>query len=81
MMFSSKPSFICTNCGSQSNPIRKNKGSGFLELMLYLFLVSIPLAVIYSIWRRTATEPLCPKCRKPTLIPINSPNGEKLLVK
>jgi len=76
---SSKSKFVCTNCGNIGNRILKTKGSGFLEIMLYLFLISFPIALIYSIWRRTNQELICSKCKQPTLIPIDSPNGQKIL--
>lgn len=81
MNFSFTPKFVCTHCGSQADPIGKQKGSGFMELLLYLFFVSIPIALVYSIWRRTGREKVCPKCKQPTLVPISSPAGQKLIEK
>ena len=73
-----KPKFICTNCGSVANPVKKVKGSGLFEVLLYLFLVSIPISLIYSVWRRTGKESVCPHCKQTTMIPIDSPKGQSL---
>ncbi len=50
----------CPNC-NYTGPAKKIK-PGFLavELSLYAFLI-LP-GVAYSIWRRAAAKPVCPKC-------------------
>jgi len=69
--------FICKNCGYTCNPIKKKKGSLLIEIILWLFFI-VP-GIFYSIWRRTNRDSICPKCKQPTLIPIDSPNGKALM--
>lgn len=63
--------WFCTSCGSQTNPITIVKGSFGVEVLLWLLMI-LP-GVLYSLWRITSKEKGCPQCRKPTLIPIDSP--------
>lgn len=67
--------YICTTCGTSANPITHTKGSLAIELILWLFLL-IP-GLIYSVWRLTSKEQVCPSCKKPSMIPLNSPAGQK----
>lgn len=69
--------FICTTCGHVGKTKRYVKGSLALEILLWLFLL-VP-GLIYSIWRSTTKERVCAKCKKNTLIPVDSPTGQKLL--
>ncbi len=69
--------YVCTNCGSVSNSIKEKKGSGLIELILWLFFI-VP-GIFYSIWRRSNRKLICPKCKQPTLIPVDSPNGQKIM--
>ena len=68
---------ICTNCGCVSNPMNENKGNVLIELILWCFFI-VP-GVFYSIWRRSNRKNICPKCRQQTMIPVDSPNGKKLM--
>lgn len=73
---------ICSNCGYVGYPKTQNKGSGVLEIFLYLFVFSIPIALIYSIWRRAGLKPIyCRTCHQPTMIPGDSPKGQELVQK
>jgi hypothetical protein len=69
--------FICPNCGFEGRPKRVIKGSIFVELILWIFLI-IP-GVIYSIWRLSSRYDACPKCAAPHMIPLDSPRGKKLI--
>lgn len=69
--------FICTTCGFVGIPKKTVKGSFLIELILWLFFL-IP-GIIYSIWRLTTRCDACPKCKNTTMIPIDSPMGEKLM--
>lgn len=69
-------SFVCINCGSRGDPATKTKGSTGLELVLWLFIVP---GLIYSIWRVTSREKVCPVCKATDLIPADSPRGRQLL--
>ncbi len=68
---------ICKECGYVGKSKKITKGSIFIEIILWLFFL-IP-GLIYSIWRLTTRCDSCPKCKHKTVIPIDSPIGEKLL--
>jgi hypothetical protein len=71
---------VCKNCGwSGAKGKKQVRGSLFFELILWLFLI-VP-GVIYSIWRLTTKETVCPTCGKPELIPATSPMGKELLTR
>lgn len=79
--FSFKPklSFICTNCENVTDSVKKRKGSGWIELILWFFFL-LP-GIIYSIWRRSNRDIICPHCKQISLVPIDSPAGKKILLK
>lgn len=66
---SALPRYYCTQCHCHSNTA-KMKGSGWIELVLYLFYI-LP-GVIYSIWRRSGKPNSCPTCGHAALIPAGS---------
>ncbi len=68
---------ICTTCGYVGKPIKLVKGSFAIELFLWLCFF-VP-GFIYSIWRLTSKIDVCPKCKNPNMIPIDSPVGQKLV--
>ncbi len=72
-----KREYICTNCGYVGPPIKITPGSFLLEIVLWCFFL-LP-GILYSIWRLTSKYEACPKCKKPTLIPVDTPKGQKLL--
>jgi hypothetical protein len=61
--------YYCAHCKSYS-PYARNKGSGWIEMILYLFYI-IP-GVIYSIWRRSGNAKVCPVCKQASLISSDS---------
>lgn len=71
-----KEKFICNQCGFTGYPRKKVRGSIFIELLLWVFFL-IP-GLIYSIWRLTTKQLVCPNCGNATMIPLNSPIGQKL---
>lgn len=68
---------ICTLCGYAGSVGKKNKGSDLIEVVLWLFFL-IP-GIIYSIWRRSDKQSVCPKCGNKTMIPADSPQGQRLM--
>jgi ribosomal protein L37E len=70
---------ICTTCGFQGKPKTRTKGSIWIEIVLWICMI-LP-GVIYSIWRLTTREQVCPKCGNPTMIPLDTPQGAKLAAK
>ena len=61
----------CMTCGYDATPQTKVKGSGLIELVLWLALI-VP-GLVYSIWRRTALRPSCSQCGSASLVPKDSP--------
>lgn len=68
---------VCKNCGYTGFPITHVKGSCCIEIALWLTFL-LP-GVIYTVWRLSSKEKICPSCKKATMIPINTPIGRKLL--
>jgi len=69
--------YICTTCGNLGQPKKETRGSTGLELILWLFLL-IP-GLIYSAWRLSSKRLVCRKCGNPTVIPLDTPQGKKLM--
>lgn len=67
---------VCPACGTQGEPARKTRGSILIEVILWLCFI-IP-GLVYSIWRMGSRYEVCPACGQPGMIPINSPNGQRL---
>ena len=72
-----KENYVCNSCGFVGLPEIKHKGSIWIEIILWLFFL-IP-GIIYSIWRAGSKFLRCPKCNGTTIIPANTPIGQKLL--
>lgn len=62
--------YYCNKC-KHYTPKGLMKGSGWIELILYLCYL-VP-GIIYSIWRRSGQPNVCPFCKTEGLIPILSP--------
>lgn len=61
----------CMTCGLDEIPTTKNKGSGLIELLLWLCFLFPGL--LYSIWRRSNLPKICPACRSSAVVPRNAP--------
>ena len=68
---------ICSSCGYAGSPQKNVKGSIAIEIVLWLCFI-IP-GLIYSIWRLSSQNQICPKCKNQTMIPLDTPNGRKML--
>lgn len=68
---------ICTSCGHVGSPKTAVKGNLAIEIILWFFFI-IP-GLIYTIWRQGSYYKACPICKKDTLIPVETPNGKRLL--
>jgi hypothetical protein len=73
-----KVEMICTTCGYVGTAKMRKKGSFLIEILLYLIMI-LPGA-LYTVWRLTTREKVCPACKNPTMIPTNTPKGQALLV-
>jgi hypothetical protein len=67
---------VCTACHFVGKP--KPKGSGAIELVLWLFYL-IP-GLIYHLWRHGGGNK-CPECGGAAMIPAHTPRGKELLAK
>ena len=70
------PKYYCNACRNYT-PTALIKGSGWIELVLYLFYI-FP-GIIYSIWRRSGSPNVCPHCRSAALIPATAAKPEVTL--
>lgn len=72
--------WLCTSCGSQvGRPKKLTKGSFLIEIVLWIMII-LP-GLLYSIWRLTSKQTVCPQCLQPTLIPIDSPIARATMAK
>ena len=69
----------CQHCGAVAAPKKVTKGSFLIEIFLWLMLI-VP-GLIYSLWRLTTKEKVCPRCGAPNMIPIDSPRAREALSK
>lgn len=67
----------CPRCGTVGFPQSDTPGSFMIELVLWLFFL-LP-GLIYSIWRLTSKSQVCPGCRQPGMIPVQSPIAQRAL--
>jgi len=68
---------VCTQCGYIGEPKGAIGGNGCIEVLLWFFFI-IP-GLIYSIWRSSSRYKICPKCKSPSLIPIDSPKAKTIM--
>lgn len=69
---------ICTQCGYVGEANKKARGNGLVEFILWWFFL-VP-GIIYSIWSRGGNgKSVCSKCGCTTIIPVDTPMGQKLL--
>ena len=73
----STKTLVCTSCGYYGKPTAATKGSFLIEIVLWLCFI-IP-GLIYSLWRVSSRQQVCPKCHNSTLIPADSPMAKKAL--
>ena len=66
---------ICANCLYQGSPVTRTKGSFWIEVLLWTFILP---GLIYTVWRLTTRERVCPKCEHPHMIPLDTPVGQRL---
>ena len=68
---------VCTNCLTVWETKKQTQGSIWIELVLWITFI-VPW-LIYSIWRMTSKKQVCKWCGSDSLIPVNSPAGQKLI--
>jgi hypothetical protein len=75
----------CQNCGDTGRPVTRVKGSFLTEALIWIaglffgLIVSwwflLP-AVLYSVWRLSTKDRVCPTCAAPRMIPLDSPKAK-----
>jgi len=82
---------ICSNCGYQGIAETTKKGSFgiscFLWLSIFIFgainlflgLIFLVLALVYTSWRIISKYSGCPQCKATNMIGVNSPIGKKII--
>ncbi|PWB77279.1 MAG: hypothetical protein C3F08_10135 [Candidatus Methylomirabilota bacterium] len=72
----SEEPLLCTTCGGQTDmPQSQIRGSRVIEIILWLAFV-IP-GLLYSLWRQSTRQKVCPTCGSATLILANTPEGRR----
>jgi RNA polymerase subunit RPABC4/transcription elongation factor Spt4 len=69
----------CANCGTIGTPKTRTKGSFLIEVVLWLCMI-FP-GIIYSLWRLTSRDKVCPNCGATNMIPVDSPAARAALAK
>lgn len=73
---------LCVRCLEVDSPRWKSKGSGWLELGLWLsVLLWLPLAVLallYTLWRLTNYTKVCRSCGSIGLVPLDSERARQI---
>ena len=84
---------LCTNCGEQAIPKTYVKGSGAIDILLWVIFLVVLLwfgiigllflivSLVHSIWRSGSRYKACPKCKTPNMIELDSPAAQQLLKK
>jgi len=72
-----KQQLVCTMCGYVGNYKKKAKGSFAVEVILWLLFL-LP-GIVYSVWRMSSKQKVCPKCGNTNMIPADTPMGQKLI--
>jgi len=80
----------CQHCGETGRPVTRVKGSFLTEALIWIGLLIIGAivswwlllpAVLYSVWRLSTKDRVCPKCAAPNMIPVDSPKARAALAK
>jgi DNA-directed RNA polymerase subunit RPC12/RpoP len=69
--------YVCLGCGYDGPMKKRLGGSGFIELMLWLFFI-IP-GIIYTSWRGSKKIYTCPQCKNEKVVKASHPDAIALL--
>jgi len=67
----------CPQCGYRGKMVKKIRGSGAVELLLWFFFL-VP-GLIYSAWRGSNQYAACPKCGSRDVIPVESEKAKQAI--
>ena len=68
---------VCAQCGYVGKPKTAVKGSGLLEVFLWLCFLAP--GIMYSLWRSSSRHPVCPECMADGMIPADAPRARKIM--
>jgi uncharacterized membrane protein YqaE (UPF0057 family) len=68
---------VCTSCLYVGYPMQSGKGNIIIEIILYC--CGILPGIVYTLWRISSKQKVCPQCKLPNIIPINSVRGKQLV--
>lgn len=68
---------VCTTCTFHGPPLWPEKGSGAVEVALWLLLL-VP-GIIYSVWRRSNLRPTCSRCTSELVVWDDTPEAGRIL--
>lgn len=67
----------CSHCGTVARPVTMTKGTFVLEVLLWLLFL-LP-GMLYTLWRLTTRQKVCPGCGTPNMLPLDSPKAKAAL--
>ena len=70
-------SHVCAACGSKTRPRKHCPGSIVIEVAIWIMF--LPVGLLYSIWRHTKKIEICRECRSPEIYYAATPRGRDLL--
>lgn len=70
---------ICLDCETITDGKKRSGGSFAMEIFLWVF--TLPLGIIYSLWRFVFKKPTCECCGSNRIVPIQSPAAVAILNK
>lgn len=65
--------FYCAHCGEHGKPRLHVRGSFWIEIFLWIG-GGLP-GILYTAWRWTTRDMVCPSCLAPNMIPAGSPRA------
>ena len=66
--------YICSVCGYEGQGRKTKRGSGTVEVMIWLTLL-VP-GPFYSAWRRIGLKRQCTNCDNPEMVRVDKPEGQ-----
>lgn len=67
----------CLTCGTVARPTTHTRGAFVIEVLLWLCFL-LP-GMLYTLWRLTTRQKVCPACGAPNMLPVDSPKAKAAL--
>ena len=68
--------YVCSICSYKDKPITFRRGSGKLEIALWI--CGILPGLLYTLWRNYTAILVCPNCERASMISTKSSYGQRL---